>query len=93
MEVKIIDYGSPSKDSKKYYVKYSVFDIEKNTLNKLKDRVEDETEVKDGELFLTVYFDEGYFPFGSDESKFRRQDFIAREEIEMTAYLLSILED
>ena len=92
MEVKIIGYG-PSKDSKKYYVKYRVFDIDKNTLNKLKDRVEDEIEIKSGELYLTVYFDEGYFPFGSDESKFRRQDFVAREEIEMTAYLLSILED
>ena len=92
MQVKIIDYGL-LKDSKKYYVKYRVFDINENTLNKLKDRVEDKLEVKSGELFLTVYFDEGYFPFGSDESKFRRHDFIAREEIEMTAYLVSILED
>jgi len=62
-------------------------------LDKLKDRVKDELEVKSGELFSTVYFDESYFPFGSDESKFRRQDFIVREKIEMMAYLLSILED
>jgi hypothetical protein len=92
MKVKITDYGL-SDNSKKYYVIYRVFDIDKTTLNKLKNRIEDELEVKSGELFLTVYFDEGYFPFGSEESKFRMQDFMAREEIEMTAYLLGILED
>lgn len=91
MKVKIIDYGLS--DNSKYFVTYRVFDIDKNTLNKLKERIEDEIKIKSGELFLTVYFDEGYFPFGSDESKFRRQDFIDREEIEMTAYLLGILED
>jgi len=91
MKIKITDYGLS--DNSKYFVTYKVFDIDKNTLNKLKERVEDEIEIKSGELFLKVYFDEGYFPFGSDESKFRTHDFIAREEIEMTAYLLSILED
>lgn len=91
MNVKIMDYGLS--ENSKYFVTYRVFDIDKKTLDKLKDRVKDELEVKSGELFLTVYFDEGYFPFGSDESKFRRQDFIVREEIEMMAYLLSILED
>lgn len=91
MKVKIIDYGLS--DNSKYFVTYRVFDIDKNNLNKLKERIEDEINIKSGELFLTVYFDEGYFPFGSDESKFRRQDFIDREEIEMTAYLLGILED
>ncbi len=92
MEVKITDYGL-SEDPKKYYVKYRVFGIDKGTLDKLENKIEDKTEVKSGELVITIYFDEGYFPFGSDESRYRRQDFIAREEIEMTAYLLSILED
>ncbi|MEN4018076.1 MAG: DUF5750 family protein [Methanobacterium sp.] len=91
MKVKVMDYGLL--ENSKYFVTYRVFDIDKKTLNKLKDRVKDEVDVKSGELLLTVYFDEGYFPFGSDEYRFRRQDFIAREEIEMMAYLLSILED
>jgi hypothetical protein len=92
MQVNVLNYGL-SEDSKKYFITYRIFDIDENMLNKLKDRIEDEIEVKDGELFITVYFDEGYFPFGSDEFRYRRQDFIAREKIEMTAYLLSILED
>ena len=91
MQVKVMDYGL-SKNSK-YFVTYRVFDVNESTLNKLKNHIEDKVEVKSGELFLTVYFDEGYFPFGSDESKYRREDFVAREEIEMTAYLLGILED
>jgi len=91
MKVKITDYGLS--ENSKYFVTYRVFDVDKNTLNKLKERIEDEIEIKSRELFLTVYFDEGYFPFRSDESKFRTEDFIAREEIEMTAYLLGILED
>ncbi|HML04163.1 MAG TPA: DUF5750 family protein [Methanobacterium sp.] len=91
MKVQVTEYGRSV--NSKYFVTYRVFDIDKTTLNKLKERIEDEIEIKSGELFLTVYFDEGYFPFGSDESKFRTQDFIDREEIEMIAYLLGILED
>lgn len=92
MQVKVLNYGR-LEDSNKYFVTYRIFDINKKTLNKLKDLIKDEFKVKSEELLLTVYFDEEYFPFGSDESKYRRQDFVAREEIEMTAYLLSILED
>lgn len=92
MKVKITDYGL-SKEKKKYFVTYRVFDMGEGWLNKLKDCIEDEYELKDGELYITVYFDREYFPFGSDESSHRLQDFIAREEIEMTAYLLGILED
>ncbi len=32
-------------------------------------------------------------PFGSDVAKFRLEDFIAREEIEMMVFLSSFLED
>ncbi len=90
MKVKITDYGH---SNEKYYIKYRIFDITKETLDKLKSRIEDKMHIKSGELYLTVYFDEEYFPFGSDEFKYRRQDFIDREEIEMTAYILSLLED
>ncbi|MGZ7209187.1 MAG: DUF5750 family protein [Methanobacterium sp.] len=91
MKVKITDYGL-SKDSK-YFVTYRIYDINQDWLNKLKDRVEDKLEVKDGELYITMYFEGDYFPFASDETNYCREDFMAREEIEMTAYLLGILED
>ena len=92
MKVKITDYGL-SKNSKKYFVNYRVFDLSENWLNKLKNLIEDEYKVKNGEIYITIYYDKEFFPFGSDESNCRREDFIAREEIEMTAYLLSILEE
>lgn len=92
MKVKIVDYGV-SDDPKKYYVTYKIIDIDKESMNKLKNRVEEELDFKSGDLYLTAYFDEEYYPFGSEESKYRSEDFIAREEIEMWAYLTSLLED
>jgi hypothetical protein len=92
MKVKIVDYGV-SDDSKKYYVTYKITDIDEESINKLKNRVEEELYCKSGELYLTMYFDENYYPFKSEESKYRTEDFVSREEIEMWAYLVSLLED
>jgi len=92
MNVKIKNYGI-SPDCQKYYVKYQISEIDDETLHKLLKRLKDELEVKSGKLYITVYFDEEYFPFRSQEAKEKPTDFEAREEIEMTAYLSSILED
>ncbi len=92
MKVKIIDYGI-SKDTKKYYIIYKITDIDENAVNKLKNRVEEELSSKSGDLHLTMYFNKEHYPFESDESKYHMEDFIAREEIEMWAYLTSLLED
>ena len=48
--------------------------------------------VKGNEIFLNVYFDKEYYPFGTSDSQNRFEDYQAREEIEMTAYLLELLE-
>ena len=92
MKVKIVDYGV-SDNPKKYYVTYKITDIDEESINKLKNRVEEELDFKSGDLYLTAYFNKQYYPFGSEESKYRSEDFIAREEIEMWAYLMSLLED
>ena len=92
MQVKITDFGF-SKTSGKYYVIYKITDITDEVKNKLKERVEEELNDKSGALYLTAYFEEKYFPFKSDEASWRMGDFIAREEIEMTAYLLGILDE
>ena len=92
MKVKIVDYGV-SDNPQKYYVTYKITDIDEESINKLKNRVKEELYSKSGDLYLTAYFDEEYYPFGSEESKYRSEDFIAREEIEMWAYLVSLLED
>lgn len=92
MLVKVTDYGFLRKLDK-YYVVYKISDIKEETKNKLKERIIDEIIEKSGILYLTTYFDKDYFPFKSEESRLHLADFIAREEIEMTAYLLDILED
>jgi hypothetical protein len=90
MQVKIFDYG---KDSKNYYVIYKVTGLSPEDQEKLRGNVEGNVEIKNGEVIITTYFEEKYFPFGSDDASSRTADFIAREEIEMTVYLTSILED
>ena len=92
MNVKVVDHGV-SEESEEYYVIYKITDIDEKTINKLKNRIEDDLEIRSGELYLTMYFNKKYYPFGSEESKYRMEDFIAREEIEMLAYLVSVLED
>lgn len=92
MQVKIAEYGF-SDDYGSCYVTYHVSDLDLETLNKLKERLEDPVEIRCDDLYLTTYFEEEYFPFRSEESKKNPEDFIAREELEMTAYLLDILED
>ena len=92
MNVKIVEYGF-STDYESYYVTYKVNDLDRETLDKLKERLEDPVKVVCNDLYLTTYFEEKYFPFGSDDSKMNPEDFMAREEIEMTAYLLDLLED
>lgn len=90
MLVEVYDYG---KDSDDYYVVYRVKELSEAEQIKLKSLVEGTTEIKDGYLFITNHFEEKYFPFGSQASKMRPDDFVAREEIEMTVYLTSLLED
>ena len=92
MKVKVVDYGV-SDDPKKYYVTYKITDIDEESINKLENRVEEELNFKSGDLYLTAYFNKEYYPFGSEESKYHSEDFIAREEIEMWTYLISLLED
>jgi hypothetical protein len=90
MLVEVYDYG---KDADDYYVVYRVKELSEEEQIKLKSLVEGTTEIKDGYLFITNHFEEKYFPFGSQAAKIRPDDFVAREEIEMTLYLTSLLED
>ncbi|HTX61769.1 MAG TPA: DUF5750 family protein [Methanobacterium sp.] len=92
LNVKIREYGY-SEEYNSYYVTYQVSDLDKNALKKLEERLEDPLMVKKDDLFLTVYFDEKFYPFKSEESQINPSDFLAREELEMTAYLVDLLED
>ncbi|HOI71944.1 MAG TPA: hypothetical protein PLC38_06625 [Methanobacterium sp.] len=92
MEVNVAEYGF-SEENRSYYVTYQVANLDPEEIGKLTLRLEDPVVVKSGDLFLTVYFQEKYYPFKSEEAKRNPEDFIAREELEMTAYLLDLLED
>ena len=52
----------------------------------------DETSIEGDVLKIRVFF-EDIFPFQSDIAKIKLDDFIAREEIEMNAFISSFLED
>lgn len=92
LQVKVSNYGF-DEEKELNYVKYRVTDIDSISQKKLIDNLEEETEVISGDLFIMVYFEKEYFPFGSHEASIRMDDFIAREEIEMTVFLSSVLED
>lgn len=90
MLVEVYDFGRSTDD---YYVVYRVKELSEEEQKKLKSVIEGTAEIKDGYLFITNNFEEKYFPFGSQAAKMRPDDFISREEIEMTVYLTSLLED
>ena len=90
MKVEIFDYGS---EKKNYYVIYKVTGLSHEDQIRLQTKVEDDVDIRKEEMYITTYFEEKYFPFGSEAAKCRIEDFIAREEIEMTVYITSILED
>ena len=92
LKVKIKEHGY-SDEQKRFYVTYQVTELNQNTLKKLKGRLEDPAVVKCNDLYLTVYFEGKFYPFASKEAQRNPADFLAREELEMTAYLLDLLED
>ena len=59
----------------------------------LNDNLEEETSIEGEVLKLRMYFSDDLYPFQSDVAKYRLDDFIAREEIEMNIFLSSFLED
>ena len=71
------------------YVKYRVSGLDSDYQKKLIDKLEEETEIIADDLIITVLYKKEYFPFGSDEAAVKIDDFIARDEIEMTVFLSS----
>ena len=90
MIVKISDYG---KIGDKNFIVYLVNDLTSNQMNFLNENLEEETEIDENTLKLKMYFDDKLYPFQSDVAQFRLEDFIAREEIEITFFLSGFLED
>ena len=95
IDVKITDYGSKKPNDN--YIKYTVSGLTLEAIEYLDKNLEDKHTISEDNLIITMNFPDKYYPFGSDVAKFvakfRLEDFIAREEIEMMVFLSSFLED
>ena len=74
------------------FIDYDVLGLSEEQMHYLNENLSDETSIDEDILKIRVYF-EDIFPFQSDIAKIRLDDFIAREEIEMNAFLSGFLED
>ena len=90
MIVKVSDYGGQDSGN---FVEYMVSGLSQNQLIFLDENLVEETKVEGNTLMLKMYFDDELYPFQSEAAKFRLDDFIVREEIEMNIFLSSFLED
>lgn len=89
MIVEISDYG----ESDGKFIEYSVSGLTSGQMDYLNDNLDEDTIIEGDVLRIKMYFDDDLYPFQSDIAKIRRDDFIAREEIEMNVFLSSFLED
>lgn len=89
MNVKITDYGQGEVN----FVAYLVSGLSREQLIFLNENLGEKTEILENNLLITMYFTDKLYPFQSEVAKFRLDDFISREEIEMNVFLSSFLED
>ena len=89
MNVKITDYGQGEVN----FVAYLVSGLSREQLIFLNENLGEKTEILENNLLITMYFTDKLYPFQSEVAKFRLDDFISREEIEMNVFLSSFLDD
>lgn len=89
MNVKITDYGQGEVN----FVAYLVSGLSREQLIFLNENLGEKTEILENNLLITMYFTDELYPFQSEVAKFRLDDFISREEIEMNVFISSFLED
>ena len=90
MIVNIADYGEIGE---KNFIAYDVRGLLAEQIEYLHSNLDEKTSIDGGILRITMYFEPKFYPFQSEVAKVRMDDFIAREEIEMNAFLSSYLED
>lgn len=90
MIVNIADYGDMGD---KKFIAYDVLNLADDEINYLHSNLSEDTSVNEGVLRIIMYFEPKFYPFQSETAKIKMEDFIAREEIEMSIFLTSFLED
>ena len=91
MDVRIYDYGKIDEDN--YFICYQVSHLSLNQMNYLNENLDEKTTIEEDVFKIKMNFNKRLYPFQSDAAKFRLDDFIAREEIEMNVFLSGFLED
>lgn len=91
LSVKVEDYGVT--DDEMHYVTYRVSGLSDGEFEFLTNNLEGETILEDDSLLLNIFYSKKFFPFASDDAHFKLEDFVKREEIEMTYFIASFLED
>lgn len=89
MNVKITNFDE---DAEIPFIDYDVYGLSLEQMDFLDENLDDETSINGDVFTIRVQFPD-IFPFQSDVAKIRRDDFVAREEIEMNVFLSSFLED
>lgn len=89
MDVNITDYGQGEVN----FVEYNVHGLSSAQIEYLNENLEEQTSIEGDNLLIRMFFDDELYPFQSDVAKFRLEDFISREEIEMNVFLSSVLQD
>ena len=93
MLTKIIYYDSIDETRDYYRIVYKISDLSSDLKEKLLFVIEDDVAIDDeGNIIIIMSFDRKYYPLGSQVAQFKMDDFIKREEIEMTVYLSGLLE-
>ena len=90
MMVKITDDGD---ENSKKFVEYNVLGLSSAQMKFLNDNLDEKTSIDEDIFKVKMYFDEEVYPFQSEAAKIRVEDFIAREEIEMSFFLSGFLDD
>jgi hypothetical protein len=93
MKVKVEEYGYWKN---KGFVIFEITNLKEKELNFLKNslkKLKEKFKIKEDVLYIKVFHEKEFFPFKSEEAKIKPTNFISREEIEMTYFLLGLLED
>ena len=86
----LCDYGDA--EGRKF-IEYTIFGLSGEQIKYLDENLTESTFVKGNLLKIKMYFEDKLYPFQSEVSKIRLDDFISREEIEMNVFLSSFLDD
>lgn len=89
MEVKITEYNNENTT-----ITYEISAIDNKSLEYLYKNLNEEDMEKTGDkLKFKIHYKKELYPFQSQESQLKINDYIAREEIEIKYYIESFLED